>query len=127
MRKKLSLYSEYMKSTSKLLKLNAPYISSEARYNAAETAESISSDLMFVSLLENTNNIEKVKFKERSNRLKVLAKNLYSQNILSEKKHPRLQESLWVKKSHIKISGLENSNLQSLNKMFQIDSDYTTN
>ena len=114
-----------MKVTNKVIKMQSPEWAAEARYLAAETAESISADLMYISLTEKPGNLQKLKYRERAKRLKTYARNLYSQNILNEKKFPNLKHSEWVKKSHIKISGLRKSNIHSLNKMFQLDLDYS--
>ena len=52
MTKKLKSYSNYMKVTNKVIKMQSPEWAAEARYLAAETAESISADLMYISLTE---------------------------------------------------------------------------
>ena len=121
--RKLNLFNKSMNLLNKVIKTNSPSWSAQARYIGAKNAEEISAELMFISLTETKNRLKKNKYRQRSKRLRVFSQKLYSQNVLSEKKYPILKKSEWVKKSHIKLSGLKKSKVYSFNKMFQIDLD----
>ncbi len=103
---KMRIYEAMMNYYSMAAKSNHPEWTSQARFVMGLESDRFSDELQAVIKLKNTNDNLTAYLNSNTEKLRSIAKNQYSANLLAMSRSPReYQNNTWVKKSTLKLNG----------------------